>query len=92
MDGYTPISRAAAADKLLDLEMPLVDARASARCLAIVVDEVLQSLHPGLTAPKGTTALLLDEETVEALNHVVTAVLTNTRKAAEVFYTSAKDR
>ena len=85
MDGFSPTSRPSPAASILDLELPILDSKAAARVASIVVDEMLACRHPTITPPQGTTLLLLDDDTVEALNHTITNLLTHTKQAAEIY-------
>ena len=85
MDGTTHTTSAKKIS-MLDLEQPITDSKAAARIVAIIVDEILSSHHRSVTTPKGTTALMLDDSTIEALNHSITNLLSHTRKASDAFY------
>ena len=86
MDGTTHTTSATRTASILDLELPITDSKAAARIVAIIVDEILSSHHRSVTTPKGTTALMLDDSTIEALNHSITNLLSHTRKASDAFY------
>jgi len=64
---------------------PIHSARASARVLAIVVDEVLASHDLASAQLDGVVQLTLDEITAEALQHAAAIVVRHTQDAADAY-------
>lgn len=87
MDRIPLTTTATAADSWYDLEGAVVDSRASASLVEIVIEDILANDdHPTIQAPEGRRILVLDEARIEALNHAITNLVLSTRKAADVFY------
>ena len=65
-----PNSAPAPAVSIVDLEYPIHDARQAAHILEIVIDKLLEQRHPLPAAQLAScTALLLDDDEVEALQY-----------------------
>lgn len=83
MDTITLNPADAEAASIHDLEQPVVGAKHAAHVLSIVLDDILASKHPSMQSADGYTALLVDDETIEALAHAMEQVIGFTRKAAD---------
>lgn len=85
MDKETNSTPGEEASNLRSLEAPIYSARASARVLSIVVDEVLASHDLASVSIDGVVQLTLDEITAEALYHAVGSVTRHTQDAVEAY-------
>lgn len=92
MDVTTSTPDTSLATSLLDIEAPVFNSRTTASLVALVVDRLTESRHPEIAAPKGSQLLLVEDDTIDALNHAVTLLLSHTREAADVFEEAAASR
>ena len=67
-----------------DLEAQIVNTRASANALAIVIEQIIESRHPK-TDEDGYARLLVDEGALEAASYLVTDLLAQTREATATY-------
>ena len=89
MDNTTFTPDNSSVTSLLDIEAPVFNSRSAASLVALVIDEITRSQHPEIAAPEGSQLLLVEDDTIDALNHAVTVLLAHTREASDVFQEAA---
>ncbi len=77
---------------LHDLEALIVRTKCAGQVLAIVLDDALAAKHHGIQPQAGYTALLIDDETVDALSHAMAQLVGFSRKAAEAYTQAMRAR
>lgn len=85
MDGTISTPSTSAATSLLDIEAPVFNSRSAATLVSLVIDEITKSRHPEIAAPHGSQLLLVEDDTIDALHHAVTMLLSHMREAIETF-------